>query len=150
MAVGFSCAKSSRRPCKSRTISGFSGAGGHRRRCHRSAGTPGESRDSFRPTARTLLIITIFTGSTIMHSLLPKCLAAAAVLCLIAATAAKADPVTVGWNANADPTNSYKVYYGSTSGVYDSSEDAHHQTQQTIYGFKLGHTYYFAVVAYNE
>ena len=74
-----------------------------------------------------------------MPSSLPKLLVAA--LCFVAtATAAKADTINLAWNSNADPNDSYKVYYSETSGVYDLSDDAHHQTTKTVFGLKPGHT----------
>ena len=49
--------------------------------------------------------------------MLPKLLAAVA-LCLIATGASvEADTLNLAWNSNADPNDSYKVYYSETSGV---------------------------------
>ena len=75
-----------------------------------------------------------------MDSFLPKLLAVA--LFFAAATGASADTgsITLGWDTNPDYVAGYKLYYGTTSGVYNRQQDAHHQTVQTLSNLILGGT----------
>ncbi|HTB82052.1 MAG TPA: hypothetical protein VK742_00225 [Candidatus Sulfotelmatobacter sp.] len=59
--------------------------------------------------------------------------------------------VTLSWNASADPTVvGYKIYYGTTSGVYPNSVDAGGATNVTITGLADGSTNYFAGTTYDS
>lgn len=65
--------------------------------------------------------------------------------------------VTLGWN----PSNyhmdgplqgrvGYRVHMGRSEGNYDSILDAGESTSYTVTGLEPGHTYYFAVTAYDD
>jgi hypothetical protein len=59
--------------------------------------------------------------------------------------------VTLSWNASADPTVAgYKIYYGTSSGVYPNSVDAGSATSVTITGLADGSTNYFAGTTYDS
>lgn len=68
-----------------------------------------------------------------------------------------AGSATLSWTApttNSDGTaltdlSGYKVYYGTTSGVYSSSVDAGNVMSYQLTGLTDGATYYFAVTAYD-
>jgi len=63
---------------------------------------------------------------------------------------ARAEQVTLAWDANAEPDLSgYKVHYGTASGSYTSSVDVHKVTTAIVTGLTAGRTYYFVVTAYN-
>jgi len=55
--------------------------------------------------------------------------------------------VELSWTANTDDTIGYKVYYGTTAGVYGDASDLVDATQAIITGLTNGVTYYFAVTA---
>ena len=58
--------------------------------------------------------------------------------------------VTLAWDANTDPDLAgYMIYYGFASRSYDYVVDAENQTTFTISNLEEGHTYYFAVTAYD-
>jgi len=58
--------------------------------------------------------------------------------------------VTLAWDANTDPyIAGYRVYYGTTSGVYTDMLDFGDLTAGTVPNLFGGTTYYFAVTAYN-
>jgi len=70
-------------------------------------------------------------------------------LLLIPAAPAGAAIVTLAWNSNPETDLlGYKVYYGTSSGVYGTNIDVGLQTTYTITGLPAGN-YYFAVTAYN-
>lgn len=59
--------------------------------------------------------------------------------------------VSVAWNPSTDPTVAgYRVYSGTSSGVYTQETDAGNATSATLTGFNAGQTYFFAVTAYNS
>ncbi|MDP3043004.1 MAG: fibronectin type III domain-containing protein [bacterium] len=55
--------------------------------------------------------------------------------------------VDLRWDANTDDTVSYKVYYGTSSGVYGASENVGNVTGAVITDLTNGTDYYFAVTA---
>jgi hypothetical protein len=56
--------------------------------------------------------------------------------------------VTVAWDPKVEPSVAgYRLYYGATPGVYNSSVDVGNETTYTVTGLGSG-TYYFAVTAY--
>ena len=65
--------------------------------------------------------------------------------------------ITVAWdppatNADGSPLTDlggYKLYYGTTSGIYDHSIDVGNVTIYTLTGLTQGQGYYLAVTAYN-
>ena len=58
--------------------------------------------------------------------------------------------VTLAWDANSEPeVTGYKLYYGTTSGVYSDSVDVGNTTQYTIPDLQEGLTYFFAATAYD-
>ncbi|MBI4691568.1 MAG: fibronectin type III domain-containing protein, partial [Nitrospirae bacterium] len=66
-------------------------------------------------------------------------------------TAAPGDTqLTVSWNANAEPVDGYKVYYGTQSGNYTNLVDVGKTTSYTITGLTNGTTYYVSVTAYAD
>ena len=75
-------------------------------------------------------------------------LATACVLCVPGVAAG--GQVRLAWDASSDATViGYRVYYGTTSGVYGSSVDAGNQTGVAVNGLTNGVTYFFVVRAYN-
>lgn len=63
--------------------------------------------------------------------------------------------VTIGWTANTEPDLAgYKVYYGTTTGVYvqakGSGVNAGMVTEYAIGGLKAGTTYFVAVTSYDK
>src|SRR2546426_549642 len=72
------------------------------------------------------------------------------VLCSLAPAVANAAKVTLAWDANTDPDLAgYKLYYGLSSGSYQSSVDVGNVTSYTLPGLLDGRIYYFAATAYN-
>ena len=58
--------------------------------------------------------------------------------------------VSLAWNANSEPNIAgYKVYYGTTSHVYDWVLDVGKVTTFTVTGLTAGLTYYFVVTTYD-
>jgi ABC-type oligopeptide transport system substrate-binding subunit len=65
---------------------------------------------------------------------------------------------TLAWNAPATNTDGtaltdlagYKIYYGTSSGHYTQSVNVGNTTSFTINNLASGHTYYFAVTAYDS
>jgi hypothetical protein len=58
--------------------------------------------------------------------------------------------VTLVWDANTEPyLAGYMIYYGFASRTYDYVVDVGDQTTFTLSGLEEGHTYYFAVTAYD-
>ena len=58
--------------------------------------------------------------------------------------------VNLAWNASTDPTTAgYKIYYGTSSGSYQSVVDAGNTTTCSIPNLLNGVTYYFAATDYN-
>ena len=58
--------------------------------------------------------------------------------------------LTVSWNANAEPVDGYKVYYGTESGNYTDSVGVGNTTSYTITGLTNGTSYYITVTAYAD
>src|SRR3989442_5140630 len=72
------------------------------------------------------------------------------VLCSLAPAVANAAQVALAWDANTDPDLAgYKLYYGLSSGSYQSSVDVGNLTSYTLSGLLDGRIYYFAATAYN-
>jgi hypothetical protein len=68
----------------------------------------------------------------------------------LATVSSFAASVTLAWDPNAEPdVTGYRVYYGTSSGVYTQSLDAGSATTIAIPNLLDGTTYYFAVTAYN-
>jgi len=62
----------------------------------------------------------------------------------------RAEQVTLAWDANTEADLAgYKVHYGTASGSYTTSVDAHKVTTAVVTGLAAGQTYYFVVTAYN-
>ncbi len=56
--------------------------------------------------------------------------------------------VSLKWDApNAASPESYKIYWGETSGTYTGSKDVGNVLEATIDGLENGKTYYFAATA---
>ena len=71
-------------------------------------------------------------------------------LCAMPVPAA-AEQVTLAWDQNSEPDiTGYKLYYGTSSRVYDRILDVGDTTTCTISDLNDGTTYYFAVTAYNS
>ena len=75
-----------------------------------------------------IAIISITTRLFVMTALVPKLFTAAAFFCLAAGSFADTASVFLGWDSSAEEVAGYKVYWGTTSGVYNRQNDAHHQT----------------------
>ncbi len=57
--------------------------------------------------------------------------------------------VTLNWSHNSESDLAgYKIYYGNSSGIYDTNIDVGYQTSYTISGLVDGNAYYFAATAY--
>lgn len=56
---------------------------------------------------------------------------------------------TVSWTANTDDTVGYKVYWGTTSGIYDNNVDVGNVTTYQILNLLSGTTYYAVITAYD-
>jgi hypothetical protein len=82
---------------------------------------------------------------------LRRSLLAIATVCVVCApTVAAAGQIRLAWDASSDATViGYRVYYGTTSGVYGLSVDAGNQTSVAVNGLINGVRYYFVVRAYN-
>ena len=58
--------------------------------------------------------------------------------------------VTLQWDPNTEPELAgYKVYYGTTSGIYEKSIDVGDTTLYTVKGLAFETTYFFSATAYN-
>jgi hypothetical protein len=58
--------------------------------------------------------------------------------------------VTLTWDANTEPDPAgYRIYHGTSSGVYPNVTDVGNMTTATISNLTAGQTYYFAVTAYD-
>ena len=64
------------------------------------------------------------------------------------AAIAAAEPITLAWSANTEPDiASYKVYWGTSPGVYPNSLNVGNVTQVTIGGLNPALNYYFVITA---
>ena len=71
-------------------------------------------------------------------------------LALLLSVWARAEQVTLAWDANTEPDLAgYKVHYGTASGSYTTIVDVHNVITATVTGLAAGQTYYFVVTAYN-
>jgi hypothetical protein len=71
-------------------------------------------------------------------------------LALLISVWARAEQVTLAWDANTEPDLAgYKVHYGTASGSYTTVVDVHKVTTTIVTGLTAGQTYYFVVTAYN-
>lgn len=69
---------------------------------------------------------------------------------VIMANSAHGATVRVSWNPNSEPDlDGYKVYYGTLSGTYTQVIDVGAVTSTDVSNLGEGHTYYFAVTAYD-
>ena len=58
--------------------------------------------------------------------------------------------LNLAWDPNTEPELAgYKLYYGQSSGRYDSTVDVGNQIAYTLSGLEEGRTYYVAVTAYD-
>jgi len=74
-----------------------------------------------------------------------------AIVSLFYRPSGRAASLNFGWVPSPSAcTLGYRVYYGTTNGVYSESIDSGINTNVAITDLQPGHTYYFAVVAYNE
>jgi hypothetical protein len=65
-------------------------------------------------------------------------------------TVAKVDSLNLAWNANTESNIAgYKLYMGTTSGVYGAPIDVGLVTTYVVQNLVSGTTYYFAITAYN-
>jgi hypothetical protein len=72
------------------------------------------------------------------------------VILFISITNSFAAQVTLTWNiSTADDIAGYKIYYGNSSGNYNSFVDVGNQTSYTISDLVDGNTYFIAVTAYD-
>jgi hypothetical protein len=79
------------------------------------------------------VLILLIVGSSI--GLLPK--------------VAHSAQITLTWNANTEPDLAgYRIYQGTSSGVYPNVKDVGNMTTATVPNLTAGQTYYFAVTAY--
>jgi hypothetical protein len=61
-----------------------------------------------------------------------------------------AQNITLKWDPNPAPNLAgYRVYYGTSSGVYTQEIDVGNMTATLVSNLKEGRTYFFAVTAYN-
>src|SRR2546428_11698376 len=95
----------------------------------------------------------MFSGNRLLASDLCRALFVACVLtvlCSLAPALSSAAQVTLAWDPNTAPDLAgYKLYYGFSSGSYQSSVDVGNQTSYTLSGLLEGRIYYFAATAYN-
>jgi hypothetical protein len=71
-------------------------------------------------------------------------------LLLALAVQARAEQVSLAWDANTEPDlGGYKLYYGTASQAYSQVIDVGKGTQVTVSNLNQGVTYFFAVTAYN-
>ena len=97
-----------------------------------------------------IAINTIVSVVIVMNSRLAKFVAVAAIFSFVTGAFADTRSVTLSWDANTEPDIAgYKVYWGTSSGVYDKFSDVS-QTTASVSDLAIGIRYYFAVKAYNE
>ncbi len=97
-----------------------------------------------------IAINTIVTVVIVMNSRLAKFVAVAAIFSFATGAFAETRSVTLSWDPNTEPDIAgYKVYWGTSSGVYSQFSDVS-QTTASVSDLTVGVRYYFAVTAYNE
>lgn len=64
-------------------------------------------------------------------------------------TSSSSNTASLTWNPDTLTVAGYKVYVGTSSGVYASSINVGNVTSYTVTNLGVGTTYYFAVTAYN-
>jgi len=85
-----------------------------------------------------------------MNSRLAKFLAVAALFSFAISALAATSSVSLTWDPNTESDIAgYKVYWGTSSGVYNQSKDVP-QSTASVPELTVGVRYYFAVTAYNE
>lgn len=85
-----------------------------------------------------------------MRTILGRALAFGLILLGLAARPALAGTASLAWNANTDSDLAgYRVYYGTSPGVYTQSVDVGNVTSTTISGLTDCTIYYFGVKAYD-
>ena len=85
-----------------------------------------------------------------MNSRLAKFVAVAAIFSFATSAFAETSSVSLSWHPNTEPDIAgYKVYWGTSSGVYGQFSDVS-QTTASVSDLTVGVRYYFAVTAYNE
>ena len=84
-----------------------------------------------------------------MNSRLAKLFVVAAIFSFATRAFAGTSSIFLAWNVKPEWVAGYKVYWGTSSGVYDQFNDVS-QTIATVSGLTVGVRYYFAVTAYNE
>jgi hypothetical protein len=71
-------------------------------------------------------------------------------LLLALAGQARAEQVSLAWDANTEPDlGGYKLYYGTAAQAYSQMINVGKNTQVTVSNLSQGVTYFFAVTAYN-
>ncbi len=71
-------------------------------------------------------------------------------LMLVLAGQARAEQVSLAWDANTEPDlGGYKLYYGTAAQAYSQVINVGKNTQVTVSNLTQGVTYFFAVTAYN-
>lgn len=77
-----------------------------------------------------------------------KCLGILGIVLMLVGVLSAAD-VKLAWDANTPVPDGYKVYYGTTTGVYPSNVNAGNVVNTTITGLTFTTKYYFVVRAFN-
>src|SRR4030095_8326562 len=85
-----------------------------------------------------------------MNSRLAKFVAVAAIFSFAIGAFAETSSVSLTWDPNTEPDIAgYKVYWGTSSRVYDQFSDVS-QTTASVSDLTVGVRYYFAVTAYDS
>ena len=75
----------------------------------------------------------------------------ALLLTLLISVWARAEQVTLSWEAGSEPDLAgYKIHYGTASNSYTVHIDVNNVTTYTLTGLTAGQTYYFAATAYDS
>jgi len=69
---------------------------------------------------------------------------------LLVSTVSYAAEVTMAWNASTGDPDGYRIYFGTSPGVYTGNVDVGNVTEYTLSGLEADTTYYFVVRAYND